>query len=118
MNSISKTPDFDLKSFFPRADEINDNLINDLTKKINSSKSDLANTINREIKEFQQTGKPIEVDLISNSASLIERNQVKLMLYDVGWNVEVLVKETQIKGWAYPDGGVDKTLVWKISKKN
>lgn len=114
MNSLSNN---DNKSFFPRADDISENLKLEIIKRINTGKSDLANYILREINEFKSTGKAIVIEMDRHQACYNERVQIKKMLFEQNWKVEAVVHKTEINQWPYLEGNFDETIHWKISKQ-
>jgi hypothetical protein len=116
MNSINTTPS-DSKGFFPLASESHDNLKHDSSKKILTGKSDLANYILREMKEFQMSGKPIDIELERYQSSFPERCNLRLMLHEAGWSIDSQTVKTEVPNWPDIETAYDFTLHWKIFKK-
>ena len=114
MNSIQTT---DSKSFFPKAEDISENLKLEHIKRIITGKSDLANYILREINDFKTTGKSIEIEMDKHQACHNERVQIKKLLYEQGWKVETCVRKIEINQWPYLEGNLDEVLHWKITKQ-
>jgi hypothetical protein len=118
MNSISGSTSTDSKSsFFPLATDSHDSLKHDNTKKIYNGKSDLANYILREIKDFQVTGRPVDIELEKFQSTFPERCQVRHMLHETGWTIESIVVKTEIPNWPEVEAVHDSTLHWKITKR-
>jgi hypothetical protein len=115
MNSIH--PSDSKSSFFPKAEDISENLRIEQLKMINSGKSDLANYILRELTEFRNKGKLVDIDLDKHRSDPNERSQIKRMLYEQGWKVECYIHKTEINQWPFIDGQHDETIHWKIIKQ-
>lgn len=115
MNTIATSDD--RKHFFPHAEESVDGLKNDVNKRINTGKSDLANYILKEIVEFKSTGKQIEIDMSKHYSSFPERSEIRSMLYSQGWKVDDCLIKNLIPNWNHIEPAYDSTIHWKITKR-
>lgn len=110
--------DSDAKNFFPKASHISGTLKASLETKINSGKSDLANSILREIKEYQTSGKAIEIDMDKCPSTMNERNHIRLLLKESNWKVETELRKIPILNWPFVEAEFDEKLFWKITERN
>ena len=124
MNSIntnkpkeSKDSKESVENIFPEAVEIEKNWDSEYKKKINNSKSELANYILKELNEFKNTGKNIEIELNRVNYSKIEKDIIKKMLFEKGWIVKSEIKTYDIPNWEYDsEYGLEKCVYWYIYK--
>jgi len=116
MNS-TKSPESESKSFFPRAEEVSTIVFVEYTKKISEKKSELANYILKEINEFRNSGKPIEIELGRVNHTRTERDLIKKLLYENGWKILYHEVEYDIPNWSYGVDSKEKYQYWKISKR-
>lgn len=104
-------------NIFPEAVEIERNWDSEYKKKINNSKSELANYILKELNEFKNTGKNVEIELNRVNYSKIEKDIIKKMLFEKGWIVKTEIKSYNIPNWEYDsESGIEQSVYWHISK--
>jgi hypothetical protein len=104
-------------NIFPEAVEIERNWDSEFKKRINNSKSELANYILKELNEFKNTGKNIEIELNRVNYTKIEKDIIKKMLFEKGWIVQTEVRSYNIPNWEYENSfSNEKTIYWIITK--
>ena len=113
----SKESKENVENIFPEAVEIERNWDSEYKKRINNGKSELANYILKELNEFKNTGKNIEIELNRVNYSKIEKDIIKKMLFEKGWIIQTEVRGYSIPNWTHtPEYSSDKSLYWIILK--